>query len=187
MKKFFSLSLCLVMAIAASAANIADQILAKHKAGESFKANFTEVKVLSKKKEIKREGTLTFKASEYLRMDYTNPEGDYTLIDEGTFNIMQDGKLQKLSVKKEDSKMAVFRKLLLLAMQGKVEDIAKQQGATVNYKETSKEWEATLTDEKAKGSQEVRQLTLTYAKSNGQIIGMVIEMGNGNVTTYKMK
>lgn len=187
MRKIFASIMACVVVLSASAAGIQEQINAKHKAGETFTAAFTEVKTMPKlNKETKREGSLTFKATEYLRMDYTEA-GDYTLIDTGVFEVSKGGKVQKFPVKAEKNKMAWFRQMLLWAMQGKMDLIAKDVETEATYSETATEWQVEVVDKNAKAAQDVKKLIVTYAKKSGQITSLTIENPNGNTTTYKMK
>ncbi len=187
MKKILAGIMACVVVMSASAASIQEQLNAKHKAGETFTAAFTEVKMMPKlNKETKREGSLTFKATEYLRMDYTEA-GEYTLIDSGVFEVSKGGKVQKFPVKAEKSKMAWFRQMLLWAMQGKMDLIAKDVETEASYSETATEWKVVVVDKNAKAAQDVKKLTTVYNKKSGQIVSMEIENPNGNTTTYKMK
>lgn len=187
MKKLILTALCSLIVLAAGAQSIPSAILSKHKANETFTIRFSETKSMPKaKKETKKSGSLTFKAPEYLRLDYTDPKGDYTLIDKGLFETSRDGKVQKLPVKNAQSKTAIMRATLLMAMQGKVEEIAKQHGAKAEYKEAGGEYVCTLTNDQAKGANDISQMVLVYDKKSGQIRSLTIYNPNGNNTTYQM-
>ena len=169
------------------AAGIQDKILALHKQGETMTTSFTEVKVMPKmKKELKKEGTLVFTAPENLRLDYTTPAGDYTLITATTFETLRNGKVQKLPIKNPQNRWTTLRSTLLLAFSGKVEEMATLNNATAEYKEESGEYICTLTANN-KQPQGIAQLVVAYSKKTGKLQRLIVTEANGNYTTYSVK
>ena len=74
------------MAISAFAQDIDQKILKLQKA--TYTMPFSEVKVMPKlKKETTKVGTLEWRSPDYLRMDFTDPEGDYNLIEGLNFSV----------------------------------------------------------------------------------------------------
>lgn len=175
-----------LLSLASFAASIPEIIAGKHTAGETFTAKFTETKTMPKlKKETVKAGTLTFKAPENLRLDYSDPAGDYTLIEKGVFETKRGNSVQKLPIKNPEHKMSVLRATLLLAMQGKVEEVAKENDATVSYKESSTEYTCTLTPNKGSKAM-AAEVVLVYEKKSGRLISLTFTESNGNYTTYKL-
>jgi len=186
MKKLSILALTLFAAISMYAASIPEAILALHKTGETMTAEFVEVKTMPKlKKETKKEGKLVFTSPESLRMDYTDPAGDYTLIGTGVFEVSRNGHVQKFPVKNPESRMAVLRTTLLMAFAGDVEGVAKRNNATAEYSEKNGEYHCKLTAEGAR--QGLSSVELVYSKKTGKLISLTLYEQNGNYTTYKVK
>lgn len=186
MKKITLFAFALLMAISASAASIPEQIMKLHKAGEQFSGQFTEVKTMPKlKKETSKAGQLTFTAPNDLRLDYTDPAGDYTLIGKDLFEVSRGGKVQKFPVKNPEHRMAILRATLLLAMQGNVEEVAKTNSATADCKQQGGQFVCTLTASKD-AKHGISSLTLIYDKKTGRLISLTLTENNGNYTTYKL-
>ena len=109
---------------------IATTILSLHKPNETREFGFTETHVMPKmNKTTVSEGTMHFKAPDDLRMDYTKPAGDYTLIAKDKFDVFKGGKMQHLNVKDPKQKMAIYRATLLACIGGDVEKAAQLNNA----------------------------------------------------------
>lgn len=187
MKKQLLAALMLLVCSSILAAGIPDKIKSLHKSGETMTTSFTEKTVMPKlKKESLKTGTLVFKAPEDLKLEYTDPAGDYTLITATQFETMREGKLQKLPFKSPQSQWAVFRNTLLLSFTGNVEEVAKQNGADASYKEEGSNYVCTLKGDKAK-PQGIAELVLVYDKKNGKLVSLTVTKGNGNYTIYSVK
>lgn len=169
------------------AAGIPDKILALHKSGETMTTSFVETKAMPKmKKETKKTGNLTFTAPDNLRLDYTDPAGDYTLITKTDFETSRAGKVQKLPFKSPQSRWAIFRSTLLYAFMGQVEEVAKLNDATATYAEEGANYLCTL-DANKTAKQGISQLKLVYNKKSGKLVSLTVTEGNGNYTTYSVK
>ena len=187
MKKTCILAALMLFTCNIFAAGIQDKILSLHKKGETMTTSFTEVKVMPKmKKEMKKEGTLVFTSPDNLRLDYTSPEGDYTLITATNFETLRNGKVQKLPTKNPQNRWAILRSTLLLAFSGKVEEMAALNNATAEYKEEASEYVCTLTANE-KQPQGIAQLVVAYNKKTGQLQRLTVTEANGNYTTYSVK
>lgn len=147
---------------------------------------FSEVKVLPKlKKETTKVGTLEWRSPDYLKMDYSEPEGDYTLIEGLNFSLCLKGIVQKLPAKDTNTKTGVLRQTLLLAFQGKVEEIAELNHTTATYSDNGKRYVCDLVAEQPKHG--VKSLVLEYDKKNGHLLLLTITESNGNYTTWSIK
>ena len=137
-------------------------------------------------KTVVSEGTMLFEAPENLRMDYTQPKGDYTLIEKDKFDVFKAGKLQHLNVKDPKQKMAVYRATLLACLGGDVEKAAALNNAKADYKTVGNTYVCTLKAENA-APRDIAALELIYDKKNGQLLKMTLTEGNGKYTTYEVK
>lgn len=162
-------------------AGTAEELLAKHHAGEEYKAPFTETFVQPKinKKTVKK-GTLTFRSPEYLLMEYSDPKGDYSLIDGENFDVSRDGKETKRKVKGDKGMLAKFRLTLLYSFCGDVEAVAKTNEAKASYEKKGNQIVATVDSDKP----HTQKLILTYDAKSGHLLVMEIIEPNGNSKIY---
>ena len=166
---------------------IATTILSLHKPNETREFPFTETHVMPKmNKTTVSEGTMLFHAPDELRMDYTQPAGDYTVIAENQFDVFKNGKMQKLNVKDPKQKMAIYRATLLACLGGDVEKAAELNNAKAEYKTIGNTYVCTLKAENAT-PRDIAALELVYDKKSGLLLKMTITEGNGNYTTYAVK
>lgn len=186
MKRIMTLSLLFAVALLASAADIPAAILKLHKANETMTCAFIETQTMPKmKKETKKTGTLIYTAPNELRLDYTDPVGDYTLMNATTVELNQGGKKQKFNIKDGKSAMAQLRATLLLSFAGDVKAVAEQNEATATYSETATEYICKLTSQNGKHG--IEKLELVYNKKTGKLQKLVVTKKNGNYTTYSVK
>jgi len=166
---------------------IATTILSLHQPNETREFAFTETRVMPKmNKTAVSEGTMLFQAPDNLRMDYSKPAGDYTVIEKDRFDVFKAGKMQKLNVKDPKQKMAVYRATLLACLGGDVEKAATLNNAKAEYKTVGNTYVCTLRAENA-APRDIAALELVYDKKSGQLLKMTITEGNGNYTTYAVK
>ena len=187
MKNRIILSLLLSVASVAAWAVTAKDILSFHYTGETLQCAFTEVKTMPRaKKEIAKSGNLTYTNPGNLRLDYTDPQGDYTLIADQLFEIQRNGRVQRFNISNPEQRMAIFRMSLLFAFAGDVEALAALNNATVQYKEQGSTYVCTVTADHY-GARGIASLLLTYSKTTGALQSLVITENNGNYTTYQVK
>lgn len=185
MKKLSILLGVMLISVMGIAQDIPAAILKLHKAGEKVECSFQEAEVMPKlKKETKKAGKLVFEAPETLKMTYTDPEGDYKHIGPNEFTICQAGKVQKLPIKNAESRIAILRKTLLLAMAGKVQEVADLNKAAIACVEKGGQYICTLTNQAKAG---VNLLELIYDKKSGALISLRLQEANGNYTVYSTK
>lgn len=181
MKKILLVLSILFTSVFSLSAGVADELMALHKAGGTYTTSFTELKVIPRaKKETRKEGNLTYTHPSYLRMDYSDPAGDYTLIDGKTFDRARDGKVTHVP---QNGKMLLFRDMLLLAFAGDCEEIARQNKALVTYKKEAGKVIADLKSEKGNAF----SLLLIYDAKSGNLIEMTITEPSGIYTTYSCR
>jgi len=183
MKKLVLIVICVLGTLnAAFAQGIDAKILKLQQA--TYTAPFTEVKVMPKlKKETVKQGTLEWRTPDYLKMDYSEPAGEYSLIDGLNFTVCVKGATQKLPAKDTNTKTGVLRQTLVLAFQGKVADIAELNQTNVDYADKGGRYVCELVAEQPKHG--VKSLTLEYDKKNGHLLLLTITEANGNYTTWK--
>lgn len=188
MKRIFTFCLALMALATVSAAdNIPAKIKAFHKANEQFECAFTEVCVTAKtNKKENREGKLVFQAPDDLRMDYSQPQGDYVLINKDRMEQSKKGKEQSVKVKNKGNRYATYRATLLSCLGGDVEKAAQLNDAQAVCTQSGNRYLCTITAEKA-SNKEIKELKLEYDAATGQIVSMTITQGNGNYSTYTIK
>lgn len=180
MKRFVLIFSCLLITF-----NIQLSVLCAQNTQTTYYAPFSETKVFPKlKKETVKQGTLAWTPNENLRMDYSNPEGDYTLIEPGSFIVCHGGKVQKLPVS-PSSKTGLLRQVLLYAFQGNVNAIAELTQTKVSCDESGARKVCTLTADEVK--QGYKSLVLEYDKKDGNLYLLTMTEANGNYTTWSVK
>ena len=166
----------------------AQDISALHHAGETLQCSFTEVKTMPRaKKEISKSGNLTYTHPSDLRLDYTDPAGDYTLISKDVFEVRRNGKVQHFNISNPEQRMSVFRQSLLYAFAGDTEALTTLNEAQANYQEKGNTYICTVTANKTNGTRGIAKLQLTYNKKSGVLQSLIITENNGNYTTYTVK
>ncbi len=186
MKKHISALFAVILAVNALAADIPASVLALHSSDENTEYDITESKVMPKlNKTITREGKMLFQAPDDLRIDFTEPAGDYTLITKDIFEVKKNGKVQHFNIKNPTHKMSIYRATLLCCLAGKVEEAARLNDATAEYKEAGGKYVCTIKADKAIG-REIEELLLEYDRKTGKLLLMKITEGNGNYTEYKV-
>ena len=184
MKRLALILTCALVTLVSAAQDIDQKILKLQQA--TYTSPFTEVKVMPKlKKETSKAGTLEWRAQDYLRMDYSEPEGDYTLIEGENFTVVTNGATQKLPAKDANNKIGVLRLTLLYAFQGNVAAIAELNKAEASYSAEGGRYICEL--EAAQPKHGVKALRLEYDKKNGHLLLLTITESNGNYTTWSVK
>lgn len=164
-------------------ATTAEDLLALHHADETYTTDFTEVKTLPKaNRNTTKSGTLTFRAPNYLRMDYAEPKGDYTLFDTHVFDRKKDGKLTHVPAKR-GNQYDQFRAMLLSCFRGDCEAVARQNNAKAVYTIAEGRIHVDIKSEQARAY----SLQLTYDATSGRLTELVLIEPNGNYTTYSVR
>jgi outer membrane lipoprotein-sorting protein len=169
MKKVFVMMALLAMAFTAGA--------------QDFEATFKQAKTLKVSgKVIKSEGEITYTAPDQLAMLYTNPEGDYFIIDGP--QVRMDLRGVALDVNSTGNKLVQSqRNAILYSVAGKYEDIAKEMDA-----------DCTVTAGKNGGKHVVLKMRKALPKGytgmeldynkQGKLTRMVLEEAGGISTEY---
>ena len=149
---------------------------------QNFEGTFKQAKTLKVSgKVIKSEGNISFTAPDQLAMIYTNPDGDYFIID-GPL-VRMDLRGVSLDVDTKTNKLvASQRNALLYSITGEYEKVAKEMDAdcTVTQKNGGKHVVIKARKVQPKG---YSGLELDYGK-DGRISRMVLEEFGGISTEY---
>lgn len=149
---------------------------------QNFEGTFKQAKTLKVSgRVIKSEGNITFTAPDQLAMLYTNPDGDYFIVDGPIVRMDLRGVAMDVDTK-TNKLVASQRNALLNSIMGKYEEVAKEMDAdcTVTQKNGGKHVVIKARKVVAKG---YSGLELDYGK-NGRITRMVLEEFGGISTEY---
>ena len=149
--------------------------------------DFTQVKLMKVSgKTTDKAGHITFDGNDQLTMTYTEPEGDYFIIEGNMVKINMDGKKADLDAEKVNM-VKLQRSTLLNCLSGNWEQAAEDNNA-----------ETTITEEGglrniliiAKGKVPkggYKSVELTYRIKDNVMTKMVLEEAIGIINTYEMK
>ena len=156
-------------------------------AQQTFDTEFTQTKVMKVSgKTTNKVGHILFDGKDQLQMTYSEPEGDYFIIEGNKVKINMDGKKAELDANKVKM-VGLQRATLLNCLSGNWEKAAADNNA-----------ETTITEEKgfkvislnAKGKVPkggYKSVVLTYRIKDGGMTKMVLEEATGITNTYEIK
>ena len=156
-------------------------------AQQTFNTDFTQTKVMKLSgKTTDKVGHIVFDGKDQLRMIYSEPQGDYFIIEGNLVKINMDGKKADLDANKVKM-VGLQRATLLNCLSGNWEQAAIDNNA-----------ETTVTEDKglkiisinAKGKVPkggYKSVELTYRLSDGGMVRMVLEEAIGIINTYEIK
>lgn len=168
----------IIIAMLFSASAFAQQI---------FDTDFTQTKLLKVSgKTTEKTGHLVFDGNDHLTMTYTEPEGEYFIIEGNQVKINMDGKKADLDADK--AKMVKLqRSTLLNCLSGNWEQAAEDNNADLTVTE-DKGFRNVLIKAKGKVPRGgYSSVELTYRLSDGMMIKMVLEEVIGSINTYEIK
>ena len=156
-------------------------------AQKTFDTDFTQIKVMKiSGKTTDKVGHIVFDGNDHLSMTYTQPEGDYFIVDGNMVKINIDGKKAELDSQKVKM-VGLQRSTLLNCLSGNWEQAAIDNNAETNIKE---EKELKTISIVAKGKVPkggYKSVVLTYRISDGALVKMVLEEAIGIINTYEIK
>ena len=156
-------------------------------AQQTFDTEFTQTKLLKiSGKTTEKAGHLVFDGNDHLTMTYTQPEGEYFIIEGNQVKINMDGKKADLDADK--AKMVKLqRSTLLNCLSGNWEQAAEDNNADLTVTE-DKGFRNVLIKAKGKVPRGgYSSVELTYRLSDGMMIKMVLEEAIGSINTYEIK
>ena len=149
---------------------------------QQYEGSFTQAKTLKVSgKVIKSAGTLSFKAPDQMVMLYTQPDGDYFIID-GPF-LRMDMRGTALDVDTSTNKaIKIQRNALLYSISGDYDKIAAEMDADINVSPKAGGKHVVI---KVRNPQprSYSAMELDYGK-DGRLIRMVLEEGSSISTEY---
>jgi outer membrane lipoprotein-sorting protein len=185
MKKWILSAAFLLMASAAAFANnaVAEQI--KQHAPQKVTCQFEQQKFLKgMAKPVVSSGKLYYQDGN-MAMLYTQPAGDFLIINPSQFVMQTRGKKRELNIK-TGSAFLTLKNTLVMCMQGNIQGIVTENGATLTYANNGGH-EYTLTKELKKGERGYAKIVLLYDAKTYLITSMTLVEANGNYTVYTMK
>ena len=156
-------------------------------AQQKYDTDFTQTKVMKLSgKTTNKVGHIVFDGKDQLRMIYSEPQGDYFIIEGNLVKINMDGKKADIDANKVKM-VGLQRATLLNCLSGNWEQAAIDNNA-----------ETTVTEDKglkiisinAKGKVPkggYKSVELTYRLSDGGMVRMVLEEAIGIINTYEIK
>ena len=152
---------------------------------QSFESTFVQTKTLKLTgKKIVSEGSITYTAPESLAMLYTEPDGDYFIVD-GPF-LRFDLRGTSLDVNTDKNKtVRLQRNAILYGIQGKYEDIAKEMDAECSVSAV-KGGKHVVIKARKPAPKGYTGMELDY-NAKGRITRMVLEEAGGISTEYLVK
>ena len=153
----------------------------------TFDTDFTQVKKMKVSgKTFDKVGHITFDGNDQLTMTYTEPEGDYFIIEGNMVKINMDGKKAELDAEKVNM-VKLQRATLLNCLSGNWEQAAEDNNADITTTEEKGLRNIVI---KAKGKAPrggYSSVELTYRISDNMLIKMVLEEAVGIINTYELK
>ena len=149
--------------------------------------DFSQVKLMKVSgKTTDKVGHITFDGNDQLSMTYTEPEGDYFIIEGNMVKINMDGKKADLDAEKVRM-VKLQRSTLLNCLSGNWEQAAIDNEAETTITE-DKGLKTILIQAKGKVPKGgYKSVELTYRLADGVMTKMVLEEAIGIVNTYVMK
>ena len=156
-------------------------------AQQTFNTDFTQTKVMKiSGKTTQKAGHLNFDGKDHLSMIYTEPAGEFFIIEGNLVKMNLDGKKAELDAGKVKM-VQLQRATLLNCLSGNWEQAAADNNAEATSKEENGSRNIII---KAKGKVPrggYASVELTYRLSDNMLTKMVLEEANGVINTYEIK
>ena len=153
----------------------------------TFDTDFIQTKVIKVSgKTTNKAGHIVFDGNDHLSMTYTEPEGEYFIIDGNMVKINMDGK--KADLDAEKVKMVQLQRATLLnCLSGNLEQAAEDNNAdlTMTEKDGIKTVSIVARGKVPRGG--YNSVELTYRLSDGVMTKMILEEVVGCINTYELK
>ena len=163
-------------------------------AQQTLDNEFTQVKVMKVSgKSTTKQGHIIFDGKDHLSMIYSEPEGEYFIIEGNMVKMNMDGKKSDIDTNSDNEgnnklkkMVALQRATLLNCLSGNWEQVAIDHNAETSI--TEKDGMKTVSlvvNGKPKGG--YKSVELTYRLSDGMMTKMVMEEIVGTINTYEVK
>ena len=153
----------------------------------AFDTDFTQTKMMKVSgKTTDKAGHILFDGNDQLSMIYSEPEGEYFIIDGNTVKINMDGKKAELDAEKVKM-VGLQRATLLNCLSGNWEQAAIDNNAelTVTEEKDLKIISIVANGKVPKGG--YKSVELTFRVSDGVLTKMILEEAVGSINTYELK
>ena len=156
-------------------------------AQQTFDTDFTQTKLMKVSgKTTEKAGHLIFDGNDHLSMMYSEPEGEYFIIEGNQVKINMDGKKAELDAEKVKM-VKLQRATLLNCLSGNWEQAAADNNADSTVTE-DKDFRNILIKARGKVPRGgYSSVDLTYRLSDGVMVKMVLEEAIGIINTYEIK
>ena len=153
----------------------------------NVETDFTQTKVLKVSgKTTEKAGHIVFDGNDHLTMTYTQPEGEYFIIEGNMVKINLDGKKADLDANKVKM-VGLQRSTLLNCLNGDWEQAAVDNNAELTITEENGMRNVSIVAKGKIPKGGYKSVELTYRLSDGKITKMVLEEAIGTINTYNME
>ena len=156
-------------------------------AQQTYDTDFTQVKLMKVSgKTTDKAGHITFDGNDQLTMTYTQPEGEYFIIEGNMVKINMDGKKAELDAEKVKM-VGLQRATLLNCLSGNWEQAAEDNNADLTITEEGGLKTVSIVARGKVPRGGYNSVELTYRLSDGMMTKMVLVEAIGIQNTYEMK
>lgn len=156
-------------------------------AQQTYDTDFTQVKLMKVSgKTTDKAGHITFDGNDQLTMTYTQPEGDYFIIEGNMVKINMDSKKAELDAEKVKM-VGLQRATLLNCLSGNWEQAAEDNNADLTITEEGGLKTVSIVAKGKVPRGGYNSVELTYRLSDGMMTKMVLVEAIGIQNTYEMK
>ena len=156
-------------------------------AQRTFNTDFTQTKVMKLSgKTTNKVGHIVFDGKDQLRMIYSEPQGDYFIIEGNQVKINMDGKKADLDANKVKM-VGLQRATLLNCLSGNWEQAAIDNNAETTVTEDNGLRTISINAKGKVPKGGYKSVELTYRLSDGGMVRMVLEEAIGVINTYEIK
>ena len=154
---------------------------------QTYDTDFSQVRRLKASgKTTNMKGHLTFDGKEHLTMDYSDPAGEFFIIDGNQVKMNLMGPKAEVDADKV-AMVKLQRATLLNCLSGNWEQAAKDNNATATVSEKTGFRTVKITAKGAVQRGGYKAVTLTYRIKDGILTRMVLEEPGGIESTYEIK
>jgi hypothetical protein len=156
-------------------------------AQQTYDTDFTQVKLMKVSgKTTDKAGHITFDGNDQLTMTYTQPEGEYFIIEGNMVKINMDGKKAELDAEKVKM-VKLQRATLLNCLSGNWEQAAIDNNAETSITEDKSTRIISINSKGKVPKGGYKSVELTYRVSDGVLTKMILEEAVGIINTYEIK
>ncbi len=154
---------------------------------QTYDLDFTQTKRLKASgKTTVMKGHMTFDGKDQLKMDYSDPAGDFFIVDGNKVNMNLMGVKTELDAEKVPM-VALQRSTLLNCLSGNWEQAAKDNNATSEVTEKTGFRTVRIAAKGVIPRGGYKSVTLTYRIKDGRVSRLILEEPGGIENTYEMR